>query len=78
MPKDRALSPTEIRTMLKQLEHVATLPAIRLGMRLYLLTMVRKSELQDKVRARRCSMSWASTVAHSRVVGRKRWLENGQ
>lgn len=26
MPMDRALSPTEIRTMLKQLEHVATLP----------------------------------------------------
>jgi integrase len=35
--------------MLKQLEHVATLPTIRLGMKLYLLTMVRKSELQDAV-----------------------------
>jgi integrase len=35
--------------MLKQLEHIATLPTIRLGMRLYLLTMVRKSELQDAV-----------------------------
>ena len=45
--KDRSLSPTEIRIMLKQLEHVATLPTIRLGMRLFLLTMVRKSELQD-------------------------------
>ena len=33
--------------MRKQLEHVATLPTIRLGLRLYLLTMVRKSELQD-------------------------------
>jgi integrase len=33
--------------MLKQLECVATLPTIRLGLRLYLLTMVRKSELQD-------------------------------
>ena len=43
-PKDRALSPTEIRIMLKQLEHVATLPTIRLGMKLYLLTMVRKSD----------------------------------
>ena len=39
----------EKRLMLKQLEHVATLPTIRLGMRLYLLTMVRKSELQDAV-----------------------------
>ncbi len=33
--------------MLKQLDHVATFPTIRLGMRLFLLTMVRKSELQD-------------------------------
>ncbi|MDZ4376135.1 MAG: Arm DNA-binding domain-containing protein, partial [Phenylobacterium sp.] len=32
VPKDRSLSPTEIRVMLKQLEHVATLPTIRLGM----------------------------------------------
>ena len=47
VPKDRSLSPTEIRVMLKQLDHVATLPTIRLGLRLFLLTMVRKSELQD-------------------------------
>ena len=33
--------------MLDQLEHVATLPTIRLGIRLFLLTMVRKSELQE-------------------------------
>jgi integrase len=33
--------------MLGQLEHVPTLPTIRLGMKLFLLTMVRKSELQD-------------------------------
>jgi hypothetical protein len=49
VPKDRSLWPSEIRVMLKQLEHVATLPTIRLGMRLYLLMMVRKSELQDAV-----------------------------
>ncbi len=49
VPKDRSLSPTEIRVMLKQLEHVATLPTIRLGLKLFLLTMVRKSELQDAV-----------------------------
>ncbi|TIT34424.1 MAG: DUF4102 domain-containing protein [Mesorhizobium sp.] len=49
VPRDRSLTPSEIRVMLKQLEHVATLPTIRLGMRLYLLTMVRKSELQDAV-----------------------------
>jgi integrase len=48
VPKDRSLSPTEIRIMLKLLEKVATLRTIRLGMRLYLHTMVRKSELQDE------------------------------
>lgn len=48
-PKDRSLSPAEIRVMLRLLEKVATLPTIRLGMKLYLLTMVRKSELQDAV-----------------------------
>ena len=31
--------------MLKMLEHVPTLPTIRLGMKFRLLTMVRKSEL---------------------------------
>jgi integrase len=49
VPRDRSLSPTEIRVMLKQLEHVATPPTIRLGLRLILLTMVRKSELQDAI-----------------------------
>lgn len=47
VPKDRSLSPTEIRVMLGQLDYVPTLPTIRLGMKLFLLTMVRKSELQD-------------------------------
>jgi integrase len=46
-PKDRALSPTEIRIVLRQLENVPTLPTIRLGLRLILLTMVRKSELLE-------------------------------
>lgn len=49
VPRDRSLSPAEIRIMLSQLDHVATLPTIRLGLRFYLLTMVRKSELQDAV-----------------------------
>src|SRR4029077_7880172 len=48
-PKDRALSPAEIRIMLRELEHVPTLPTIRLGLKLILLTMVRKSELLDAV-----------------------------
>lgn len=47
VPRDRALSPAEIRIMLTLLEQVPTLPTIRLGLRLILLTMVRKSELQD-------------------------------
>ena len=47
VPKDRSLSPSEIRVMLRELEHVPTLPTIRLGLKLILLTMVRKSELQD-------------------------------
>ena len=42
-------SPREIGIMLHQLEHVPTLPTIRLGLRLILLTMVRKSELLDAV-----------------------------
>ncbi|AZO32028.1 MULTISPECIES: site-specific integrase [unclassified Mesorhizobium] len=45
--KDRALSPAEIRIVLTELEHVPTLPTIRLGLKLILLTMVRKGELLD-------------------------------
>lgn len=45
-----APSPAEIEIMLQQIEHVPTLPTIRLGLRLILLAMVRKSELQDAVR----------------------------
>jgi integrase len=48
-PRDRALSPAEIRIMHLLLEQVPTLPTIRLGLRLILLAMVRKSELQDAV-----------------------------
>lgn len=44
-PKDRSLSPTEIRLMCRQLESVATYPTIRLALRLIVLTLVRKSEL---------------------------------
>jgi integrase len=43
--RDRSLSPPEIRVALGQLDHVATLPTLRL----ILLTMVRKSELMDAV-----------------------------
>jgi len=46
-PRDRSLSPSEIRIMLGLLGDVATLPTIRLGLKFILLSMVRKSELQD-------------------------------
>lgn len=46
IPHERALSPTEIRIMLRIMEKVPTLPTVRLGSRFLLLTMVRKSELQ--------------------------------
>ena len=46
-PRDRALSPVEIRIMLQLLEEVPTLPTIRLGLKFILLSMVRKSELQE-------------------------------
>jgi integrase len=45
VPKDRALSPAEIRLAFHQLETIASYPTIRLALRLILLTMVRKSEL---------------------------------
>src|SRR5258708_27644757 len=47
--KDRWLSQAELRIMLAEVEHVPTLPPIRLGLRFILLTMVRKSELLDAV-----------------------------
>ena len=47
VPKDRALSPSEVRVMHRVLEATATLPTIRLALRLILLTLVRKSELVE-------------------------------
>ncbi|MBU7588485.1 MAG: tyrosine-type recombinase/integrase [Sphingopyxis terrae] len=49
VPKDRSLSPAEIRVLFKAIERVPTLPTIRLGMKFFLQSMVRKSELQDAV-----------------------------
>lgn len=45
VPKDRALTPTEIRIMLDQMESIASYPTIKLGLKLILLTLVRKGEL---------------------------------
>nr|WP_291524452.1 hypothetical protein [Acidithiobacillus sp.] len=44
VPKDRALSPLEIRLMAWQMESVATYPTIRLALRMILLTLGGKSE----------------------------------
>lgn len=43
-PRDRALTPDEIRKFLTALERVATTPTLRLALRFVLLTGVRKSE----------------------------------
>lgn len=48
-PRDRSLSPAEIRVLFLCIGKVATLPTIRLGLKFILLSMVRKSELQDAV-----------------------------
>jgi len=43
-PRDRALSPIEVRKFLVMVEKVATMPTMRLALRFILLTGVRKSE----------------------------------
>jgi len=48
-PRERALSPAEIRKFLTTLDRVATMPTLRLALRLILLTGVRKSEFIDAV-----------------------------
>lgn len=44
-PRDRALSPTEVRLMLEGLQHIQATADHRLAIRLMLLTLVRKNEL---------------------------------
>jgi len=46
-PRDRALSPSEIRKFLAALEQVATTPTLRLALKFVLLTGVRKGEFID-------------------------------
>jgi integrase len=48
-PRDRSLSPEEIRLLYQYLEYVSTAPTIRLAVKLLLLTMLRKSELIEAV-----------------------------
>ena len=46
-PRERALSPAEIRVFLSALDRVATMPTLRLALKFILLTGVRKSEFID-------------------------------
>lgn len=48
-PRDRSLSPEEIKLVWEYLERIGTMPSIRAAVKLLLLTMVRKSELTDAV-----------------------------
>lgn len=45
VPKDRSLSPLEIRLMCRQMESVATYPTIRLALRLILLTLYARASI---------------------------------
>ena len=71
VPKDRALSPTEIRVMHRMMETVATYPTIRLALRLILLTLVRKSELIEATWAEVDFENALWTIPKERMKGRK-------
>lgn len=47
VPRDRALSPKEVRSFYKCLERIQSAPTIKLACKMLLLTLVRKSELTD-------------------------------
>lgn len=70
VPKDRALSPLEIRLMYRQMESVATYPTIRLALRLILLTLVRKSELIEATWDEVDFESATWTIPKQRMKGR--------
>lgn len=69
-PKDRSLSPTEIRLVFRQLESVATYPTIRLALRLIVLTLVRKSELIEATWNEVDFENATWTIPKSRMKGR--------
>ncbi|QEZ46798.1 tyrosine-type recombinase/integrase [Cupriavidus oxalaticus] len=71
VPKDRALSPEEIQLMCRQLELVPTHPAIRLALRLILLTLVRKSELIEATWDEVDFETAVWTIPKSRMKGRR-------
>ena len=69
-PKDRALTPTEIRLAFHQLESIAAYPTIRLALRLVLLTLVRKSELTQATWNEVDFENATWTVSKERMKGR--------
>ena len=69
-PKDRALSPLDIRLMARQMESVATYPTIRLALRMILLTLVRKSELIQATRDEVDFENATWTIPKQRMKGR--------
>ncbi|WP_020203917.1 tyrosine-type recombinase/integrase [Cupriavidus sp. WS] len=71
VPKDRALSPEEIQLMCRQLELVPTHSAIRLALRLILLTLVRKSELIEATWDEVDFETAVWTIPKSRMKGRR-------
>lgn len=70
VPKDRALSPLEIRLMARQMESVATYPTIRLALRMILLTLVRKGELIEATWAEIDFENATWTIPKQRMKGR--------
>lgn len=71
VPKDRALSPEEIQLMCRQLELASTHPAVRLALRLILLTLVRKSELIEATWDEVDFETAVWTIPKSRMKGRR-------
>ena len=71
VPKDRALSPSEIQLMHRQMEMVATYPTTRLALRMILLTLVRKSELIQATWDEVDFEAAVWTIRKSRMKGRR-------
>jgi hypothetical protein len=71
VPKNRALSPIEIRLMHRRLDQVATYPTTRLALRLILLTLLRKSELIEATWDEVDFEAAVWTIPRSRMKARK-------
>lgn len=71
IPRDRALLPVEVQLMHRQLDRVPTYPAIRLALRLILLTLVRKSELIEATWNEVDFEAAVWTIPKARMKGRR-------